>query len=305
LISFRYHLVSIVAVFLALALGVLLGTTVVNQGVTNELNRRTDQAVSRANQLKEQVAQQQAELGQWDRFARSIEPLLVRGQLAGDAVVLVTQVDVEPAEVDGVRKVLEEAGATVVADLVATDRLALSTPDARRQLAALVGVPDDPADPARVQEAAARRLAARLAAGPTGSEGDDLLAGLRDAGFLVMRGTVGLAQIGGPDQAVVMLAGGPAQPSVEPEAFLQPLAAALVRALRPVVAAETSDSAYDFVGLLRRDGATDGRLVTVDNADQMPGRVAVVLGLRDLLLSPARGGDYGVKDGASSLIPSP
>jgi hypothetical protein len=30
LISFRFHLVSIVAVFLALALGVLLGTTVVN-----------------------------------------------------------------------------------------------------------------------------------------------------------------------------------------------------------------------------------------------------------------------------------
>jgi hypothetical protein len=41
----------------------------------------------------------------------------------------------------------------------------------------------------------------------------------------------------------------------------------------------------------------------VDNADAAPGLVAVVLGLRDLVRDPAAGGDYGVKSGASKLIP--
>ena len=57
------------------------------------------------------------------------------------------------------------------------------------------------------------------------------------------------------------------------------------------------------MSLIRGDGALDGKLVTVDNADQLPGRVAVVLGLRDLLLSPGQGGDFGWH--GTDLIPKP
>jgi Copper transport outer membrane protein, MctB len=59
------------------------------------------------------------------------------------------------------------------------------------------------------------------------------------------------------------------------------------------------------VTLIRKDESMDGHLVTVDNADQIPGRVALVFGLRDLLATPGKGGDYGVKDGASSILPKP
>jgi hypothetical protein len=72
-----------------------------------------------------------------------------------------------------------------------------------------------------------------------------------------------------------------------------------------VAAAESADSATPFVLLLRDDGHLDGQMVTVDNADQVPGRAALVLGLRDLLSSPGSGGDYGIKAGASSLLPKP
>jgi hypothetical protein len=72
-----------------------------------------------------------------------------------------------------------------------------------------------------------------------------------------------------------------------------------------VVAAETLESEYPFVQLVRNNGSIDGRLVTVDNADQVSGRIAIVLGLRNLLQSPGQGGDYGVKEGASGLLPQP
>ena len=89
------------------------------------------------------------------------------------------------------------------------------------------------------------------------------------------------------------------------EFVLEPLAASLAVAGRPVVATETVDTAYPFVPLVRGDGVVNGRLVTVDNADTMVGRIAVVLGLRDLLETPGHGGHYGVKPGATSLIPKP
>jgi hypothetical protein len=133
-----------------------------------------------------------------------------------------------------------------------------------------------------------------------------VLDGLRSAGFIVIRGgSSGTAGVGGPSQAVVLLAGSDRDSALDPGLFLVPLASALVDAARPVAAAESVDSVQPFVQVLRGDGQVDGRMVTVDNADQPPGRVALIYGLRDLLASPGNGGDYGVKPGASSLLPNP
>ncbi|HEX9235182.1 MAG TPA: copper transporter, partial [Actinomycetota bacterium] len=111
MISFRYHLVSIVAVFLALALGVLVGTTVVNQGVINDLTNRTNSASKRAADLRKQVGDLQTQINRLNSFSSIVEPLLVDNQLNGTAVVMVTQEGVDASEVDGVRKVLGDAGA--------------------------------------------------------------------------------------------------------------------------------------------------------------------------------------------------
>jgi hypothetical protein len=104
---------------------------------------------------------------------------------------------------------------------------------------------------------------------------------------------------------VVLLAGNDQASTLAPELFLAPLASDLVAEAHPVAAAETRNTVDPFVALLRADGQVDGHLVTVDNADQTAGRVALVFGLRDLLASPGNGGDYGVKPGASSLVPRP
>ena len=125
------------------------------------------------------------------------------------------------------------------------------------------------------------------------------------AGFVLVRGGTGISGIGGGGQAVVLLSGTSRPPAVDPGLFMAPLAAALVEAQRPVAAAETETTLAPFVTLLRDDGSLDGRLVTVDDADNMAGRLALVLGLRDLLASPGKGGDYGVKAGASALLPKP
>ncbi len=305
MISFRYHIVSIVAVFLALALGVLLGTTVVNQGVIENLSDRTNDAVQRSEQLRAQVSELQAGLRNWDRFGAAVEPILISGQLTAREVVVVTQEGVDAGEVDGVRQAFSDAGASVVAVIVVTNRMALLDADARTDLQTILGRAAAADDPLAMSEAAAQQVAARLANGPAGGT-TDLLRELIDARFLVVRdGTGTIDQIGTASQALSILAGGTQEPVLDPESFLAPLTVALAQNARPVVAAETQESTYPFVPLLRRDGSLDDQVVTVDNADTMPGRIAVVLGLRDLLQEPGRGGHFGVKGGASALIPQP
>jgi hypothetical protein len=183
--------------------------------------------------------------------------------------------------------------------------MALLDDDARTDLRTIIGPLAPANDPAELSEGAARELAARLANGPVGGA-TDLLGELIDARFLVVRdGTGTIEQIGRASQALSILAGGAREPVLTPESFLAPLTVALAENARPVVAAETAETAYPFVPILRRDGSLDGQVVTVDNADTMPGRIAIVLGLRDLLQEPGRGGHFGVKGGASALIPQP
>ena len=304
MISFRYHLVSIVAVFLAVALGVLIGTTVVNQGVIDDLNRRTNAAVESSEQLRDEVATLQAQLQAWERFGEVVRPLLIGGKLAGRRVVLVTLEGVDVTEVDGVARAVEESGGSVTAILVVTPKMALRDQVGREDLAGLLGTSAG-TSPEDLAAQAAARLGARLALGPE-SPDRDLLQELVAGRYVLLRGGSGLlSEVGGPGQAVVLLSGGPEEPAVSPDSFLAPLVSSLVRFGPPVVAAETSSTAYPFVPLLRGDGSLDGQLATVDNADTLPGRIAVVLALRDLFQDPGSGGDYGVKDGASDLLPTP
>jgi copper transport outer membrane protein MctB len=303
LISFRYHLVSIVAVFLALSLGVLIGTTVVNQGVLDQVRSQADKALKRADNLRDEVDSLRAEVATWDRFGKQIQPLLVGNQLSGTQVVLVTVDGVDLSEVSGIDAILSDgAGAEVLATIVVTPRMNLPDDGSEEALATDLGLSGS--DPKyKLEDGAARALGARLAAGPPAT-GDDMLDTLRRDRFLTVRTAAGVdtGSVGGAAQAVVVLSGGQAEPAVDPSLFFQPLVAALVGGDVPVVAAETTETLYPFVSLLRDDGALDGQLVTVDNADNPAGQVAVVLGLRNLILS-ATGGDFGVKKGSTGLIP--
>jgi hypothetical protein len=281
-----------------------MGTTVVKPGVVEQLKRQTDAALAKTKVLQGQVNQLQSDLRTWQSFGDAAQGLLLAGQLAGRQVVMVTVDGVDPAEIDSVRRALEQSGATVLSLMVVSPRMALLDQVARRDMAAILRAsPSDP--PATLFSRAARALGARLSSAPATGDAD-LLQQLIGAHFLALRGgSAPLQTVGTADQAVVFLAGGAQVPSIDLKGFLVPVVSEVVNANRPVVAAETADTVYPFVPMFRSDGTLDNRLVTVDDADTVPGRVAVVLGLRDLIATPGKGGDYGVKGGATGLIPRP
>ena len=57
MINFRFHLVSLIAVFLALGLGILVGSTVVDQGIVNRLDSEIN-SVRKENSAREATSKQ-------------------------------------------------------------------------------------------------------------------------------------------------------------------------------------------------------------------------------------------------------
>ena len=302
MISFRFHLVSLVAVFLALGLGVLAGTTVLNKGIVTVLEAQTNELRETSADLRQRVTRLEGEARMSSAFERQAMEHLVSGRLPGTDVILITQEGTDGAGIQGARRALEEAGAELRAVLSVHRRITLERGSDRQALALAIGTSGD--DPGALKAQAAEALAIRLAFGSTG---DDVLASLLDAGFLVNRGPgldgEALRQLGGNGEVFVVVAGGPEGADPAPSDFLVPLVQRLVLQGEAVAAAESLDSQYEFVGLLRGDGSVSEQMVTQDNVDRIPGEVGLVLGLRDLLTS-GQGGHYGVKDGASGSIPS-
>jgi hypothetical protein len=303
-ISFRFHLVSLVAVFLALGLGVLTGTTVINRGIVTQLENQTEGLSRNLDDVRASVDRLEREVDVWSGFGEEAMTPLLSGRLSARQVVIVTQEGMDAGALAGVRRALEEAGAELVAMLSVTARMALPTDADREALAGAVGI--DPAlEDDLIVDEAAQELASRLAEGPGGAE---ILEALLDDGFLVVQGPrleeTGLRTLGGPGQLVVALAGGPAPSELLPERFLVPMIDVLVSRGVPVAAGEPvagQDQEPPFVTLLRGDAGVAGSIATQDNVDLLPGQIGLALAVEDLFLGTP--GHYGVKDGATRPFP--
>ncbi len=304
MISLRYHVVTIVAIFLALAIGTLAGAAFVQPALQDELQNQTDRLQRNNDGLRAEVDDLRTQLASLGDFADAVAPSLTRDKLSGTPVVLVTQTGVEEGVLSQAQAALSNAGANVLTTVSATDELVSDDPATQEQLATIVGEPTASAD--QLPTLAAQALAQGLSPSTT-VVGGDVLNKLLSAGFLAPVGSgpsqSTLDEIGRPGQVVVVLSGGRGdEPTLPPEDFAVPLVTRLADLNVPVAAGESLLSDYPYVSLVRADG-TDGT-VTVDDLDQTMGGAALVLGLQDLIAT-GDGGAYGVKDGANPLPPLP
>jgi hypothetical protein len=303
-ISFRFHLVSLVAVFLALGVGVLTGTTVINRGVVAGLEAQTDNLSGDLDALRRELGQLQTEAEVWGQFGEDAMGPLLGGRLEQLEVILVTQDGTSEESLAGVRRALEASGAGIAALLSVAPRMDLPTDADREALAEVLGA-DPEEDPGALAAEAAAIVARRLVDGPNGT---DTLEQLLDSDFLVVQGPrlteTGLRGLGGPDEVVVAVAGGPAVSQLEPSTFLVPLVTGIATGGMPVVAGESAQADEQeppFVTLLRGEADVGPLIATQDNVDHPAGQMGLVLALEDLL--EGNPGHYGVKDGASRATP--
>jgi len=314
-ISLRYHIVSLVAVFLALALGIVVGSTVLQEGTVSVLRATSERVRKESDENSRRNVELAKQNGDLQRFGASVLPQLVQDRLKGRSVVLVDTDKVDSGLRDGVRKVLEDAGAEVDGQITfADDRLALGADADRTAMARLLAV--DAADPDVLRGELVKKLAARLATSTAlpqqdGQRASDMLTGLQDADFLAdlkLSRPLAAGTDPFPRQGSIFVLLGPAAAAttaLAPNAFLVPLADQVsTQTGGPVAGAEAAavPKETSWILALRDNRAVSRRVSGIDSVDTVHGQLALVQALQGSLQQlPA--GQYGTKDGASGLLP--
>jgi hypothetical protein len=342
MVNFRYHLVSLTAVFLALGVGLLLGTTFLDDALENqlrsdleELERDLDRAGERNTELRRQLDAFDDEAGGLDE---QLGARLFDGQLLGQPVLVVAPRGIDEDLVDRVTTALDQADADVMGTWWLTDRLLLDDDDEVTQLAEALDLSTDDTDrlrnnlatqladvlygaidlPAGSSAAGAADGAGTGRAQPAAPAEPELLARLREAEFVdydVPDGDGDVVRLPGAGLRIVVVSG--------PDASV-PLGDALMPVLTdltsddepaPVVVVEPSrvpeqqsdgddPPAERLVDVIRDDGDLSQYVSTVDDLDRVSGRVAMVLALVDAQPGAARIGHYGTEDGTELLPPA-
>lgn len=313
MVDFRYHLVSIIAVFLALAVGIVVGTAALNGPIQDGLRRSIQEQAQDKRALETDVRDLQGQVAASDEFATTLGPQLVEGALADERVLLVTTPQTPADLAQRLRPLLADAGAAVTGTLEV--RPAFGEPEQRQLLEDLVaqvvpaGVELPDGEPV---ERAAAELAAALTTGPgnkpvdTG-EAQAVVAAFEEAELVGFRPEPGAED--GLTSATLVLVLAPDGSATAPSTAekqrldaLLSLAAAFDERSRGAVVAGPSSSALDggLVQALRASSAT-ADVSTVDNADRGIGRIAVVRALAEQVEEGV--GQYGAGPGASAPLP--
>lgn len=128
----RYHITSLIAVFLALGVGILVGIIMVDdQALVNEQKYLIDRLENDFRMLREQsnmarveIAEYKRELEQWERFSETALLPMIQGRLANRRLALVQTGGRGIPE--GLVENLEAAGAEVVYSVNLTETPTLS-----------------------------------------------------------------------------------------------------------------------------------------------------------------------------------
>jgi hypothetical protein len=304
MINFRYHVVSLTAVFLALAIGLVVGTAALNGTFVDTLKNQVTSLSKQNQQYREQAHQLEASAAQKEQFAAEAAPMLLQDKLAGRRVLLLSM-PTTSTYVDDVAKMLQLAGAKVTGEVEIEDKF--FDPASNESLldlagtAAPVGLTNTAVNSDGV-ETASTLLASVLLDRTPAVTADNLRAVVtvfREANYIVPTG-----QVTGPAEAVVVLG---ALPYTDQQADaknknLETLTTQFDKAGAEVVATNGATGTDNIVSRLRSDAALQKTISTVDDLSTPEGQVALALAV-DEQLTLAKAGHYGEGGGATARLP--
>ena len=117
MISFRYHLVSVIAVFLGIALGVAIGTSALNGAVVGDLRRQNSDLKNNDNALTAQNQELRDRSANADLLAQTFGAKIAGATLAKTPVVLLAAPGASKGLKDSIAAEVSAAGGTVAGRL--------------------------------------------------------------------------------------------------------------------------------------------------------------------------------------------
>jgi hypothetical protein len=279
--DFRYHALSLVAVFMALVIGILLGIAIGDKGLVSGTRKDLVKSLRRdVENARKDAEGFQAQVGEHNSLERDLYPLVVQGRLTGQRVGLVALGKLSDRQISLVRESLKDTGGRLVLEAVIPQ-----PPDLDRVPARDSGVRGHPltSDPRAVTRFARRFGASLTAGGP-------LLKRTRRVVFSTSSGAYN-----GLDSVIVVRSDPTALAAPQAgvnRAFENGLMGGLALGNAPVVGIETTTTTPSQIPWYRSHG-----LSSVDDLNQLAGKVALVFALA------GASGSYGTKPTAQALLP--
>lgn len=308
MIDFRYHLVSLVAVFMALATGILVGSSLLNQSLIDQLRGTVASQNADKEALRQELDLMRNQVSFRDNYLTSLNNNLLQGRLLGHRVALVAMPGAAGNDLDAAAEALTEAGAQVSGRISVADTF-FASPDGdvgeaaaeatRRDAVlrqfALPGVrKNDPSaqlagalltrDPGRPLEPPAQTLLTELDR-----------AGMINQDDVSDRGDLAVLVVGAPPEE-------PTEATTRTHSGVIQLAGAMDAASNGVVVTgPLAASLGGAVEAVRKAGSDARGVSTVDGLDSPFGRVATAYALVEQLAGGS--GQYGSGTGADAPLP--
>jgi Copper transport outer membrane protein, MctB len=313
MIDFRYHIVSIVSIFLALAVGIVLGAGPLQGRLGDTLSKEVAGLRNDKSKLNTELRTVTANVSDLNNFAKAVGPELITGRLAARSITIVRLPGSSDGIVNSISDAIDQAGAKVNGTVKVTK--AWTDPDKKAlrdglatSLAPLArsDIPVGASQDQGLASVLARGLVVTdsSAADKADAGATTALKGLKTGGLIDYSGDGPL-----PATMAIVVAGPPTPGESDQLQRDEAGAYAVVtRALDAQSAggiAASDPSAATSGGTLealRSDKQASAAVSTVDDADQPMGVITVVLALREQLAGSA--GQYGVGVGATKIIPA-
>jgi hypothetical protein len=277
--NLRYHITSLVAIFLALTVGLLLGGVVVERGtLQGQKTTLVDSLKKSYEGLSADQRLLRAENEAFAAFSDQAVPKVVSGALVGRTVVVLTDPTSGDA-VSAVTKAVREAGGRAAVVTFTSPGLGLSAPAVARSFASAEGT----AGPAVETSVSAALVAEWTTSGST----RPVTAALTKAGAIRVDGLTADMVVDGAVSASVW--------DTKPDEAALRLAKAITGPDRYGAGVETTKRAAGLAV-----AAVGAGLSAVDDVDRPIGRVSLVW-----ILAGKTAGHYGLGKGADAAFPSP
>jgi hypothetical protein len=291
IIDLKYHIASLVAVFLALGIGILVGSAVLGNNVNDVIMKQQKQMVDDLNRnfdkirkdnvvAKEEITSYKTSLNVSKQFEQQLLPSLVVNKLAGKKIAIV-ETSNYGFNNDWINT-LKLAGAKVHSITTVLDGIKLTDEKVRKEIATKLMLLDSS------EAAVIKEVSKELAAGVMTAQNIENLHYFEQQGIIKISGEYGV-----PINAVIFV-GGSQTNLVDRCAKLDiPMMEYFLSNKIQVYGVEASEVEYSYMKQYQKL-----KVSTIDNIDMIPGQVSLVMAVYGAQ------GNYGLKNTAKQLLPA-
>ena len=286
--NMKFYVISIVSIFLALAIGIYIGFTLDAQNflveqkedIASKLEEKFDYLRGENINLKKDIEDLKMQNSQYEKFNETLYPEVIKNRLSGMKVAIIETND--EYIYSGVGKVLEMSGADVVNITTIKDKFL--NKDILNEIYLKNGVKKE-----ELEDNIVGKATIDLSTAIASDEENEIIKYFKEYGLINIIGNI--------DESVdyIIIAGGSDSKDVDRINILDKNIIDTVKKLDlPIIGIEKTKVKNSYM-----EEYKDSRISTVDNIDSIMGKVALVMSME------GRPGNYGIKPSAESLLPDP